>query len=296
MIKIRSPQCRDWCCECIHVRDERTKKAKRCQALESHGGVGYLVCLLKTVAHCWDECFVAFKPFPRATPRLREMVLTPSAISCRWKEQKCRKCLCFLFNVDWSTKKRASQTGVFRQWAWRVGRVWGRGGCRRQIEQPTRLWRSGRTKISMDTFGKLRQMSGSLPQGENIDLSPVDGVKFTVRVDNVVKCFEVEWKDVRCLPSSSDADVSRNATPRAHSESIRSVSGLLKVMLRIVFGDEFSGAAIRSPAASGIQVITPLHAGSRACEIIFLRRMWLPCADAGSFSVRSCQALAACAN
>jgi hypothetical protein len=125
----------------------------------------------------------------------------------------------------------------------------------------------------MDTFGKLRQMSGSLPQGENIDLSPVDGVKFTVRVDNVVKCFEVEWKDVRCLPSSSDADVSRNATPRAHSESIRSVSGLLKVMLRIVFGDEFSGAAIRSPAASGIQVITPLHAGSRACEIIFLRRM-----------------------
>jgi hypothetical protein len=108
----------------------------------------------------------------------------------------------------------------------------------------------------MDSVGRLRQMGTS--QGENVDLSPVDGVKFTVRVDGMVKGFEVEWKDVRCLPSSSDADVSRNATPRAHSEVIRSMSGLLKVLLRIVFGEELNGAAIRSPAAPGTFLVTPL--------------------------------------
>mmetsp|Transcript_47047 Transcript_47047/g.110862 ORF Transcript_47047/g.110862 Transcript_47047/m.110862 type:complete len:378 (-) Transcript_47047:93-1226(-) len=71
------------------------------------------------------------------------------------------------------------------------------------------------------------------------DLSPVDGLNVTIR-DSAVggMGFDVEWRDVRCLPSSSDADVSRNATPRAFTEGARNVANLLKVLQRITFGEE----------------------------------------------------------
>lgn len=71
-------------------------------------------------------------------------------------------------------------------------------------------------------------------------MTPVEGVSVTVNV-NSGKGFEVEWRDVRCLGSSTDADVSRNATPRAHTEEILNVQGLLKVVLKIVFGEEKEG-------------------------------------------------------
>ena len=48
------------------------------------------------------------------------------------------------------------------------------------------------------------------------DITPVEGVTVTVSVRGGSPTnFEVEWRDMRCLPTSSDADVSRNATPRA---------------------------------------------------------------------------------
>jgi len=109
-----------------------------------------------------------------------------------------------------------------------------------------------------------RQMQSSLSLGEHVCMTPVDGVNMTVRVDGVGKGFEVEWRDVRSLPSSSDADVSRNATPRAHSEAIRSVQGLLKVVLKIVFGDESGGASTGGSALSA--------AGAEAGMVLHLQR------------------------
>lgn len=93
--------------------------------------------------------------------------------------------------------------------------------------------------------------------------------------------YDVEWRDVRCLPSSSDADVSRNATPRAFSESSGDFEGLVDLLQRIVFGGEpdvgkapgsaqsngstraVNGAAVRSPGG-GETVLHLQKRGSRA--------------------------------
>jgi len=69
------------------------------------------------------------------------------------------------------------------------------------------------------------------------DITPVDGVNITIKTDNISQDFEIEWRDSRCLPSSSDADVSRNATPRAFNENSRNMMGLVTLLQRIVFGE-----------------------------------------------------------
>mmetsp|Transcript_50686 Transcript_50686/g.126181 ORF Transcript_50686/g.126181 Transcript_50686/m.126181 type:complete len:412 (+) Transcript_50686:182-1417(+) len=101
-------------------------------------------------------------------------------------------------------------------------------------------------------LGVTSRMQASLslsPGGEQVVLAPVEGVSVTVHVDGVGKGFEVEWRDVRSLPSTSDADVSRNATPRAHTEALLSVQSLLRVVMKIVFGDESSSLALGACAA-----------------------------------------------
>lgn len=91
---------------------------------------------------------------------------------------------------------------------------------------------------SINNFSTMAAAAGE----HRVCLTPVDGVNVTVHF-NGSKGFELEWRDVRCLPSSSDADVSRNATPRAHTEAILDVQGLLKVILKIVFGEDKDGVA-----------------------------------------------------
>lgn len=105
----------------------------------------------------------------------------------------------------------------------------------------------------MDLIGPFaQQMASCLSLSENVAMVPVDGVSMTVRIDGVGKGFEVEWRDVRGVQSSSDADVSRNATPRAHSEAILSVQGLLKVVLKIAFGDEQRAQVVSPTMAAGL--------------------------------------------
>ncbi len=91
------------------------------------------------------------------------------------------------------------------------------------------------------------------------DITPVEGVTVSVR-GGAHNSFEVEWRDMRCLPTSSDADVSRNATPRAFLDSTRTVHGLVAILHKIVFGEgqydtrkaaESGGAAADAAAAAG---------------------------------------------
>jgi len=95
------------------------------------------------------------------------------------------------------------------------------------------------------------------------DITPVEGVTVSVR-GGAHNSFEVEWRDMRCLPTSSDADVSRNATPRAFLDSTRTVHGLVAILHKIVFGEgqddtgkaTESGGAAADPAASAGGALT----------------------------------------
>lgn len=83
--------------------------------------------------------------------------------------------------------------------------------------------------------------------GGMFTFTPVEGVSLTVRGGAGTGVgYDVEWRDVRCLPSSSDADVSRNATPRAFSEASGNLEGLVELLQRIVFGGEGEGKALGS--------------------------------------------------
>ena len=99
------------------------------------------------------------------------------------------------------------------------------------------------------------------------DITPVEGVAVSVRGGSPTN-FEVEWRDMRCLPTSSDADVSRNATPRAFVDSTRSVQGLVAILHKIVFGESqddkgksaaVGGAAVDSSVAGGEPLVIYLQ-------------------------------------
>jgi len=91
----------------------------------------------------------------------------------------------------------------------------------------------------------------TMAAGGVCDITPVEGVTVSVR-GGAQNSFEVEWRDMRCLPTSSDADVSRNATPRAFLDSTRSVHGLVAILHKIVFGEcqDDTGKAAESGAAA----------------------------------------------
>mmetsp|Transcript_1436 Transcript_1436/g.3873 ORF Transcript_1436/g.3873 Transcript_1436/m.3873 type:complete len:354 (-) Transcript_1436:587-1648(-) len=72
----------------------------------------------------------------------------------------------------------------------------------------------------------------------SVSFSPIDNLTVTVRGDSSGKIFDLEWCDVRCLPSSSDAEVSRNVTPRAFTESARNALTLVRTLQRIMHGDD----------------------------------------------------------
>ena len=111
------------------------------------------------------------------------------------------------------------------------------------------------------------------------DITPVEGVTVSVRGGSPTN-FEVEWRDMRCLPTSSDADVSRNATPRAFVDSAPSVLGLVAILHKIVFGevlddtgskDTMTTVLPNTVAAGGSIVICLQRRRDRAC----LRRLSL---------------------
>ena len=81
--------------------------------------------------------------------------------------------------------------------------------------------------------------------------APVEGVSVTVRGGGFRNRYDVEWRDVRCLPSSSEADVSRNATQRAFSKSSGDFRGFVDLLQRIVLGGEPDGSKAPGPAQSG---------------------------------------------
>ena len=83
--------------------------------------------------------------------------------------------------------------------------------------------------------------------------------------------FEVEWRDMRCLPTSSDADVSRNATPRAFVDSTRSVQGLVAILHRIVFGESQDDKG-KSTAAGGAGADSTVAAAAGGPLTIYLQR------------------------
>ena len=118
--------------------------------------------------------------------------------------------------------------------------------------------------------------------GGLFSFSLAEGVSLTVKNQSGGGAgggYDVEWRDVRCLPSSTDNDVSRNATPRAFSESSGDFEGLVDLLQRIVFGGEpdgkapgaaqsssaggGSGEAVRSPGG-GETVLHLQKRGSRA--------------------------------
>lgn len=96
-----------------------------------------------------------------------------------------------------------------------------------------------------------RRVQPTMAAGGVCDITPVEGVTVSVR-GGAQNSFEVEWRDMRCLPTSSDADVSRNATPRAFLDSTRSVHGLVAILHKIVFGEcqDDTGKAAESGAAA----------------------------------------------
>ena len=102
------------------------------------------------------------------------------------------------------------------------------------------------------------------------DITPVEGVAVSVRGVSPTN-FEVEWRDMRCLPTSSDADVSRNATPRAFVDNTRSVQGLVAILHKIVFG-ESQGDMGKSVAGGGAAVDTSVAAAGGPMVIHLQRR------------------------
>jgi hypothetical protein len=97
---------------------------------------------------------------------------------------------------------------------------------------------------------------------DHVSFSPVDNLTITVRSDSTGRGFDLEWCDVRCLPSSSDADVSRNVTPRAFTEAARNASGLITSLLRIVFGDVDDGKSGRAGQVGPARVVTQFCSGN----------------------------------
>ena len=105
-----------------------------------------------------------------------------------------------------------------------------------------------------------------------MSFSPVDNLTITVRLDlasSPKQQYDVEWCDVRCLPSSSDADVSRNVTPRAFNETARTAVGLIRTLSRITFGDQEEGKHGR---ASSSWLARPEAAVSGADYVFFLQK------------------------
>ena len=100
---------------------------------------------------------------------------------------------------------------------------------------------------------------------EHVSFSPVDNLSITVRADSSGRGFDLEWCDVRCLPSSSDADVSRNVTPRAFTEGARNASGLIRALLRIIFGDGEDGKSGRSSQGGPARVEAQFASGGSFC-------------------------------
>ena len=99
------------------------------------------------------------------------------------------------------------------------------------------------------------------------DITPVEGVTVSVRGGSPTN-FEVEWRDMRCLTTSSDADVSRNATPRASTDSARNLHGLVAILHKIVFG-ETQNAEGKSVAMGGSPVVVSPSGGPL---VIYLQR------------------------
>mmetsp|Transcript_33778 Transcript_33778/g.52585 ORF Transcript_33778/g.52585 Transcript_33778/m.52585 type:complete len:365 (-) Transcript_33778:932-2026(-) len=95
------------------------------------------------------------------------------------------------------------------------------------------------------------------------DFIPVEGLHLTIR--GKAGSFDLEWRDARCLPCSSDAEVSRNVTPRVFAEGTRNVEGLIKLLRKIVFNE--SGTEDKSnPSSAGAAMaskLAQLEAGSR---------------------------------
>ena len=111
----------------------------------------------------------------------------------------------------------------------------GQHELRAQYSSPTRLVCLGCTRRATGGSSEERASSKMAAAGV-VDITPVEGVTVSVRSGSANN-FDVEWRDMRCLPTSSDADVSRNATPRAFIDSTRTVHGLVAILHRIVFGE-----------------------------------------------------------
>lgn len=97
---------------------------------------------------------------------------------------------------------------------------------------------------------------------DQVSFSPVDNLTIKVRSDSTGRGFDLEWHDIRCLPSSTDADVSRNVTPRPFIEGARNASGLIKALLRIIFGDGEDGKSGRSGQGGPARLEAQFDSGS----------------------------------
>jgi hypothetical protein len=116
---------------------------------------------------------------------------------------------------------------------------------------------------------------------DHVSFSPVENLTIKVRSDSTGRGFDLEWHDVRCLPSSTDADVSRNVTPRPLNEGARNASGLIRALLRIIFGDKEDGKSGRSGQGGPARLEAQFNSGSfcfylqKRSQRASVKRVWL---------------------